>query len=92
MSEVPEPPVVVAALAALAVGIAGVAVFRLHRLRRALIAERAASRIAGAMQARDLDAFRKRVKELLAERALLAEAERILDEELATYDLEGGQQ
>lgn len=68
------------------------AVFRLHRLRRALIAERAASRIAGAMQARDLDAFRKRVKELLAERALLAEAERILDEELATYDLEGGQQ
>lgn len=83
---------IVAVPAALVVGIAGVAVYRLHRLRRALIAERAASRIAGAMQARDFDAFRARVDGLLAERALLREAERILDEELATYDLEGGQQ
>jgi hypothetical protein len=71
--------------------VVGVAVVWLHRLRRALIAERAASRIAGAMQARDLDAFRKRVNELLLERAVLTEAERILDNELATYDLEGGQ-
>jgi hypothetical protein len=89
VSVVPEV-LIVAVLAALVV--VGVAVVRLHRLRRALIAERAASRIAGAMQARDYDAFRARVNELLLERAVLTEAERILDNELATYDLEGGQQ
>ncbi|MCI3279188.1 hypothetical protein [Streptomyces cylindrosporus] len=79
---------VVAALAALTV--AGVALYRLHQLRRALIAERASARIAGRMQARDLDAFRRRVAELMQERAVLAEAERVLDTALATHRPEGG--
>lgn len=79
---------VVAVLAALAV--AGAALFRLHRLRRALIAERASRRLAGGMQARDLDAFRSRVAELLQDREVLAEADRILDTALATHRTEGG--
>ena len=80
---------VVAALAALVV--AGAALYRLHKLRRALIAERASARIAGRMQARDLEAFRVRVAELLQDRAVLAEAERVLDTALATHHRpEGG--
>ena len=80
---------VVAVLAALAV--AGAALFRLHRLRRALIAERASARLAGGMQARDLDAFRSRVAELLQDREVLAEADRILDTALAHHsNPEGG--
>ena len=85
-------PVVLMVVAVLAFLVAGAALFRLHRLRRALIAERASARLAGGMQARDLDAFRTRVNELLQERAVLAEAERVLDTALATHrtDPEGG--
>lgn len=90
MSEVPEPPVVVAALAALTV--AGVAVYRLHRVRRALIAERASRRLTERMQHRDMDAFRGRINALLQERAVLKEAEHVLDAALTTHYPEGGSQ
>ena len=70
--------------------VAGAATFRLRSVRRALLAERAAARLAGQMQAQDLDAFRRRVCELMQERAVLAEAERVLDTALATYNPEGG--
>jgi hypothetical protein len=83
----PVLPIVVAALAVL---VACVALYRLHHLRRALVAERAARRLAGQMQARDMDAFRDLVKALLQDREVLAEAEQILDTALASYDLEGG--
>lgn len=79
--------IVVAAFAAL---VACVALYRLHRVRRALVAERAARRLAGQMQARDMDAFRDLVKALLQDRAVLKEAEQVLDSALASYDLEGG--
>lgn len=81
---------VVAALVALVV--AGAAVYRLRLLRRALLAERAAARIAGRMQAQDLEAFRARVSALLQEREVLAEAERVLDSALAIHHPEGGPQ
>lgn len=79
---------VVAVLAALVV--AGAALYRLHRLRRALIAERASRRLASRMQAQDMDAFRRRINDLLEERAVIAEADRILDTALATHRTEGG--
>lgn len=85
-------PVVLMVVAVLAFLVAGAALFRLHRLRRALIAERASARIAGGMQARDFEAFRRRINELLRERAVLAEAERVLDSALATHRPEGGSQ
>lgn len=84
----PEVLMVVAVLAAL---VAGTALYRLHKLRRALIAERASARIAGRMQARDLEAFRRRINTLLEERAVIAEAEQVLDTALATHHRpEGG--
>lgn len=83
-------PIVLMVVAVLAALVAGAALFRLHRLRRALIAERASRRLAGGMQARDLDAFRSRVAELLQDREVLAEADRILDTALATHRTEGG--
>ena len=79
---------VVAALVALVV--AGAAVYRLRQLRRALVAERAEARIAGQMQTRDLDAFRDRLNRLVWERAVLTEAEHVLDHALASYNPEGG--
>lgn len=84
----PAVLMVAAVLAALVV--AGAALYRLHRLRRALIAERASARLAGRMQARDLEAFRRRIDALLEERAVIAEADRILDTALATHRPEGG--
>lgn len=83
-------PIVLMVVAVLAFLVAGAALFRLHRLRRALIAERASARLAGRMQAKDLDAFRSRVAELLQDREVLAEADRILDTALATHRTEGG--
>lgn len=84
-------PIVLMVVAVLAFLVAGAALFRLHRLRRALIAERASARLAGRMQARDLDAFRSRVAELLQDREVLAEADRILDTALAHHsNPEGG--
>jgi HAMP domain-containing protein len=88
VSVVPVLPIVVAALAVL---VACVALFHLHRVRRALVAERAARRLAAGMQARDMDAFRDRVNALLQDRAVLTEAEQILDSALAIHhNPEGG--
>ena len=79
---------VVAVLAAL---VAGAALYRLHRLRRALIAERAAARLAAGMRCRDLEAFRSRIHCLLADRAVVSEAEQVLDLALAHHsNPEGG--
>lgn len=79
---------VVAALVALVV--AGAASYRLRQVRRALVAERAAARLAGRMQARELDAFRTRINDLVWERAVLSEAGLVLDRALASYNPEGG--
>ena len=84
-------PALLIAVAVLAVLVAVCAAYRLHRLRRALIAERASARLAGGMQARDLEAFRLRINALLQDRQVLAEADRILDTALASYTTEGGQ-
>ena len=84
-------PAVLMVVAVLAFLVAGAALFRLHRLRRALIAERASRRLTSRMQAKDLDAFRSRVAELLQDREVLAEADRILDTALAHHsNPEGG--
>ena len=75
----------------MAVGVAGVAVYRLHRVRRALIAERASRRLTERMQYRDMDAFRVRIDDLLRERAVLKEADLVLDSALASHHRpEGG--
>jgi hypothetical protein len=74
------------------VAVVGVAAYRLHRLRRALDAERAARRLTAGMRLRDIDALHRRVEGLLRDRAVLAEAERILDTELAAHRTEGGSQ
>lgn len=81
--------IVVAALAVVAV--VCVAVY-LHRLRRALIAERAARRLAAGMHARDMAAFTRRLNAALGVSAVLTEADRILDAALlaAHHDPEGG--
>jgi hypothetical protein len=85
---VPEPPVCVAVLAAL--GVAGVAVYRLHRVRRALIAERASRRLTDGMRHRDMEAFQLRLEAALGTRAVLTEADRILDSALTAHYPEGG--
>jgi hypothetical protein len=90
------PAHTVLALAALTIpvvlAVVGVAAYRLHRLRRALDAERAARRLTAGMRLRDIDALHQRVEGLLRDRAVLAEAERILDTELAAHRTEGGPQ
>lgn len=80
--------IVVAALAAVAVCVA----VHLHRLRRALIAERAARRLAAGMHARDMAAFTVRLNAALGVSAVLTEADQILDDALvaAHHDPEGG--
>lgn len=85
----PALPIVLAALAAL---VAASAVYHLHRLRRALIAERAARRLTAGMHARDMQAFTVRLNAALGARAVLTEADRILDAALvaAHHDPEGG--
>ncbi|MCL8016942.1 hypothetical protein [Streptomyces sp. AS02] len=90
MSVVPAVPIVVAALAVLVVA-ASVA-YHLHRLRRALIAERAARRLTAGMHARDMAAFTVRLNAALGARAVLTEADQILDAALvaAHHDPEGG--
>lgn len=79
---------VVAVLAAL--GVAGAVVVRLHRVRRALVAERAARRLAAGMHARDIEAFRARLEAAVGARGVLEEADRIIDTALAAYNMEGG--
>jgi hypothetical protein len=93
VSVVPATVLVLAALTIPAVlAVVGVAAYRLHRLRRALDAERAARRLTAGMRRRDIDALHQRVEGLLRDRAVLAEAERILDIELAAHRTEGGPQ
>ena len=85
----PALPIALAALAAVAVVCAAV---YLHRLRRALVAERAASRLTAGMHARDMQAFTVRLNAAIGARAVLTEADRILDAALvaAHHDPEGG--
>ena len=81
---------VVAALAAL---VAGAASRVCVRKRRALVAERAARRLTDGMQARDMEAFTVRLNALVGARAVLTEADLILDTALAVhhpYYPEGG--
>lgn len=74
------------------------AVRRDRRMHRELARERAAatsSRLMAGCVVRDLDAFRSRMDLALAQRAVVAEADRALDEALALhsinpYDPEGG--
>lgn len=81
-------PIVVAAVAAVVV--AGAAVHQVVKMRRALVAERAARRLAAGMYARDMQAFAVRLNAAVGARAVLTEADLILDTALATYDTEGG--
>lgn len=85
--------VVVAALAAVVV--AGAASRVCVRKRRALVAERAARRLTDGVQARDMEAFTVRLNEAIGARAVLTEADLILDTALAVhhpYYPEGGSQ
>lgn len=73
-----------------------VLVRRERRLRAVLVRERAASRLTAGQMCRDLEAFRRRVGVLVAERAVLAEADRVLADALAEHagsnvNGEGGQ-
>ena len=61
------------------------AVYRLHRVRRALIAERASRRLTDGMRHRDMEAFQLRLEAALGTRAVLTEADRILDSALASH-------
>jgi uncharacterized protein YoxC len=71
----------VAALAAAAVAVCTVR--RLRRLYRLLDREKAAARLTEGCLHRDLEGFRVRVEGLLAQRAVLAEADRVVDAALA---------
>lgn len=51
--------------------------------RRALTRERAAHRLTDAAQHRDMEAFRHRIAQALAEARVLEAADRIVDDELA---------
>lgn len=77
-------------VAVLAFVVACAALYRLHQVRRALVAERASRRLVGRMQARDMDAFHARINALLEDRAVLAEADLILDSALTAHRTEGG--
>jgi hypothetical protein len=77
-------------VAVLAVLVAVCTAYRLLRVRRALVAERASRRLVEGMHARDLDAFHRRITALLEDRAVLAEAELVLDSALAAHRTEGG--
>ena len=88
----PAPPYLlrVAALAALTTACAATA-YRLHRLRRALDAERAARRLTGRLQHRDLEAFTTRITAAVHAHRAVTEADLVLSEALAAHhDPEGG--
>lgn len=85
----PPKPVVVAALAALTVA-TGYSAYRLHRVRRALVAERAVRRLTAGMHARDMEACTERLNAAIGARAVLTEADLILDSALAVHRTEGG--
>jgi hypothetical protein len=86
-------PLIVLAVAALTA--AAVAVWRVRRLRRlyrVLARETAAYRLTEGCRDQDYAAFHVQIEELLAQRAVLSEADRVLDGALAIhhYDPEGG--
>lgn len=85
-------PALLIAVAVLTTVVAGAAWYRLHRLRRALHAERAARRLTAGMHHRDMQAFHTRINALLEERAVIQQAEQVLDTALATHhsNPEGG--
>ncbi|MFD7615734.1 hypothetical protein [Streptomyces sp. NPDC059802] len=82
-------PIAVAGFAALTVG-AGLAWWRLRSLQRLIRLERATVRLTEAAHHRDMHAFQRRIRALVAEQRaaelreqLLAEAEQIITAELA---------
>ncbi|MGW9238098.1 hypothetical protein ACWGRL_05075 [[Kitasatospora] papulosa] len=56
---------------------------RIRHLRRVILRERAAARLAGAANQRDMDAFRHRIDQAIAQQRVLEEADAIVDRELA---------
>lgn len=78
----------VAALAAAAVAICTVR--RLRRLYRLLDREKAAARLTEGCRDRDLEEFRARMNAVLAQRAVLAEADRVVDAALAAQARSSG--
>lgn len=79
------------AAAALAAAAAVYALVRRERrVHAALVRERAASRLTAGQMGRDLEAFHRRVDAVLVERAVLAEADRVVARALV-YHAAGGQ-
>ena len=56
---------------------------RIRHLRRVILRERAAARLTGAANHRDLTAFRHRIDQAIAQQRVLEEADAIVDRELA---------
>lgn len=88
---------VLSAAAALAAAVAVYALMRDRRMRRELARERATHRLTSGCLHRDLEAFRRRMNQTLAQHAVLAAAGLVLDDVLAHSDpisppLEGGPQ
>lgn len=74
------------AAAAFAAAVAVCALVRRDRmLRRRLAREAAASRLTAGCLHRDLDAFRARIEAAAVQRAVVAEADRVLSEALAVH-------
>lgn len=85
----PSRIAVVAALAALAG--AGAGARHLVHMRRALVRERAVRRLEGAALHRDLETVTVRLHNVIADRAVLAAADAVLDTALASrHNPEGG--
>ena len=77
------PYTIAAVLTAVALAGGLVAWHRIAQLRRVILRERAAARLAGAASHRDMDAFRARIARAIAEQRVLEEADLIVDRELA---------
>jgi hypothetical protein len=76
-----------AALAA-AVSVYAVVCWR-RRLLHQVARERAAARLTAGQMSRDLEAFQRRIDALMAGRAVLAEADRVLSEALVVHHAGG---
>lgn len=74
-------------IAVLTAVLAGLALAATHvvRVRRALLAERAARRLADASHHRDLDAFTRRLHAAISAHQALTDADRALDAALAAH-------
>jgi hypothetical protein len=98
VSAVRCPVRLLTAAAALAAAVAvSAAVRRDRRLRAVLVRERAAHRLTDACLHRDLEAFRRRIDAVVAQRAVVDEAGLVLEDALARTSridptLEGGPQ